>query len=263
MANRTQGSASSNFDSSQPVSGVAGKYIVVGVVALVAILTGIAIALIWARRVPAIPGMVYYEAGSFMAGPDKRPAEIGAYFLDDAEVSNGDWAEYCKAARCAAPAGAADLPVTDVTIAQARAFARWKGKRLPTALEWERAARGLDGAVYPWGDNDDAALANVRDNPTLSQHKLMPVHSYRRLPAAFNMVGNAAELVDEPATPDAADLAKFATLNPPATKEEKWVQVRGGSYNTPLKLAATYEYVAIPERFASPEIGFRCAKNAK
>ena len=245
-------------------AGRPGKSIVIAIVAVIGILTAISVALIWSRRVPAIPGMVYYETGSFKSGPNKTPTEVKAYFLDDAEVSNGDFADFCRAAGCPTPEGAADLPVTGITIAQARAFAQWKGKRLPTALEWERAARGLDGARFPWGDNDDPGLANLRDNPTLSEHKLMPVRSFRRLPAAFNMAGNASEFVDEPTKPSEAAVAMFAkNVDPPATIDEKWAQVRGGSYNTPVQFAVAYEYQPIPERFAAPDIGFRCAKNAK
>ena len=56
-----------------------------------------------------------------------------------------------------------------MTIAQARAFAQWKGKRLPTAQEWERATRAVDALRYPWGKADDPSRANVLDNPALSQ----------------------------------------------------------------------------------------------
>ena len=86
--------------------------------------------------------MVYIPAGSFLSGQNNTPTSLPAFYIDETEVSNAEFAEYCRAAGCTAPEGSPDLPVVRVTVAQARAFANWKGKRLPSGLEWERAARG-------------------------------------------------------------------------------------------------------------------------
>lgn len=215
---------------------------------------------VWLGRIPAQPGMLYVPEGTFLAGPDRKSTQLNAFFIDETEVSNADFAEFCRATGCAVPAGAPDLPVVNVTVAQARAFARWRGKRLPTQLEWERVARGVDGDRYPWGDADDPSMANVRDNLALSSHVLMPVKSFKRLPA-YQMAGNAWEMVEGSVTPDAAAIAKIASLlSPPLTAQEKWIQIRGGSFNTPLSSAVAYEGVPIPERYSSSDIGFRCAK---
>ena len=91
----------------------------------------------------------------------------------------------------------------------------------------------------------------------------MPVKSFAKTPE-YQMAGNAWEMVDTPVTPSAAAMAGFASLlTPPPTLDEKWVQIRGGSYNTPLPAAVTYEYGPIPERFSAPDIGFRCVKTFK
>jgi hypothetical protein len=59
-------------------------------------------------------------------------------------------------------------------------------------------------------------------------------------------------------------VALFSTqISPPATAQEQWTQIRGGSFNTPIQSALTYEYSPIPERYSGPDIGFRCAKSAK
>ncbi len=243
-----------------------GKKVVIAVVAAIGILTAISMAIIWSKRVPAIPGMVYFEAGTFLAGPDKTPAKIQAYFMDDTEVTNAAFMEFCAATGCATPEGPADLPVVNVTIEQARSFAKWKGKRLPTQLEWERAARGLDGAKYPWGDTEDAAFANLSENPTLTKHALMPVRSFKRMPV-FQMAGNAWEMVEGEVTPSNDAVAMFQKLIAPPGFQEKtmaqeiWIQIRGGSFNTTLKAAVTYEFSSIPERYSGADIGFRCAKS--
>lgn len=210
---------------------------------------------LWQNRTPMIPGMVYFPAGAFVAGPDKRPASLHAYYLDQTEVSNAEFGEFCRATGCQAPEGAPDLPAVNVTMIQARAYATWRGKRLPTQLEWERAVRSSDGVRYPWGDADDPGLANVRDNTILLEHKVMPVQSYRPLPA-YQMIGNVWEMVEGPASPDEPTAKRFE-----AAAGELWIQIRGGSYNTTLDEGAAFRFKVIPERYGSPEIGFRCARD--
>ena len=205
---------------------------------------------------PPIPGMIYIPAGTFLISALNHPMEMHAFYIDETEVSNADFAAYCVATGCPAPQGAPDLPVVHVTIAQARAFAKWKGKRLPDLFEWERAARGTTGQKYPWGDADDPSLANV------AGHALMPVKSFQPYPE-YQMAGNAWEMVEADKTfPTPQTVEGFARLlTPPPTADEKWIVIRGGSFNTPLKFALGYESSLIPERYSSSDIGFRCAKS--
>jgi serine/threonine protein kinase len=209
-----------------------------------------------AVQVTAIPGMAYFPKGRFLSGDQNTQVALPGFYMDETEVSNADFAEYCGATGCPAPKGAPDLPVVRVTVAQARDFAKWKGKRLPTALEWERAARGTGGAKFPWGDAEDASLANVAGKV------LKPVKSYAAYQGVYQMAGNAWEIVEGEITPSKDAVAGFAKLlKPPPTGEEKWVTIRGGSFNTPLNAAAGYEWGPIPERYSSSDIGFRCAKS--
>jgi len=244
-----------------PPKRFAGRPVVIGLVAVIGVLAIAAAVYLWANRVVAVPGMIYYPGGAFPFGPDNKPTNLGPFYIDETEVSNADYAEFCRATGCTPPTGAPDLPVVRVTIAQARAYAQWKGRRLPTAQEWERAARNVDAFRYPWGNEDDPKRANLLDNPTLLKHELMPVRSFAKLPE-YQMAGNAWEIIDTSVVPSDAALSMFSTLVAPApTREERWIQIRGGSYNTPLPAAVTYEYSPIPERFSGPDIGFRCAKS--
>lgn len=100
--------------------------------------------------------------------------------------------------------GAAKLPCdacpAPMTLHEAGVYCRSRGMRLPTALEWELAVRGVDGRVYPWGDKFDATRANVAGMPEKGDPppSLKPVDAYRKYRSPFGLydtVGNAGDWV--------------------------------------------------------------------
>jgi serine/threonine-protein kinase len=213
--------------------------------------------------------MILVPAGSFLAGDKKEPAALPAFYIDKSEVSNAAYAKFCEAKSRPLPPGfpsdRPNDPVANITVVDAQEFAKWAGKRLPTAIEWEKAARGTDGRKYPWGDDEDPARSNVKNNPQLKGRGVQPVTEFSNGASplgALNMSGNVWEFVDELRTPSPGALARFAeALDPPPTAQEPWYVAKGGAYNWPLAAAAVYEWVSIPARLASPDIGFRCAKD--
>jgi len=228
----------------------------IGIAAVVVIAAGIAFWLLRPAPVPQVSGMVYMQAGTFLIGADKKPGTLKAFYIDETEVSNG---EFCKVMGCSVAPGQENLPKVSISVAEARAFAKQAGKRLPTSLEWERALRGTQGALFPWGDQKDSAKANVSDNPAAS-HELMPVRSFAG--PVYNIIGNVWEMVEGPVTPSANAIAMFAAvMTPPATAQEPWITMRGGAFDRTLEPALSWDASSIPERFSARNVGFRCAKD--
>jgi serine/threonine-protein kinase len=213
--------------------------------------------------------MVLVPAGSFLAGQEKHAETLPAFYIDRLEVSNAYYARFCQDRQHPLPTGfptdRPDDPVVNVTVLDAQQFAAWAGKRLPTALEWEKAARGTDGRAYPWGDEADAARANVADSKPARKAVLsVTALDMGASPCgALNMTGNVSEFVGELKAPSDMAVRSFAQLlKPPPSATEQWYTIRGGAFDRPLVQGVVYEWTSVPARFAAPDIGFRCAKAA-
>lgn len=131
-----------------------------------------------ARIEKAIPaGLAYVKGGKFLCGDPAAEKELASYWIQVREVSGDEWAAFLAASKAAGkeiappkswsgpkpPEGQGSIPVRGTALADVMEYAKWKGAgwRLPTEDEWEKAARGTDGRLYPWGNTFDASKANV------------------------------------------------------------------------------------------------------
>jgi formylglycine-generating enzyme required for sulfatase activity len=129
---------------------------------------------------PGQGDMLHIKAGPVELGaPDSNslvgPAvyQVDAFAIDRFEVRNSDYQTFIKATDRRPPAFAddpefnhPDQPVTGVTWADANAYCKWAGKRLPSEIEWEKAARSGDGRLYPWGNEFNVSNAYLKgDRP--------------------------------------------------------------------------------------------------
>jgi formylglycine-generating enzyme required for sulfatase activity/tRNA A-37 threonylcarbamoyl transferase component Bud32 len=206
--------------------------------------------------------VVSVPAGEFQFGANKAKTTLPEFSIDRTEVSNRAYTEFAQATGAPAPVGSPELPVVNVTFDQAKAFCAWAGKQLPSEQQWEKAARGTDGRSYPWGSEMKAELAAVKENPLVNNGPL-PVGSLTagQSPAsAVNMAGNVWEWVEKPHTPSALAVESLqSALKPPPTAAEPWHYIKGGSFDRGIAEALSFEFVSLPARFVSPNIGFRCA----
>jgi formylglycine-generating enzyme required for sulfatase activity len=233
--------------------------------------------------------MVVIPAGEFLMGtndalPNERPEHkvgLDSYAIDLYEVTIGRYAKFLKAADYAAPPlwddeavqTAGDRPVVDVTWPDAEAYCKWAGKRLPTEAEWEKAARGVDGRRWPWGNMQPFVdIANYNRGQWVSYPiTLVPVTSGvvgmsirhglktggRSYYGLYHMAGNAAEWVAD--WYDREYYQKSPEKNPKGPNEGEKRVIRGGSWqDVPNGVRASMRLSAEPD-FHDLTIGFRCA----
>ncbi len=248
-----------------------------------AVCVALAAILLWPRGLePEIEArggpMVLVPEGPARLGANGTPTDVSAFYIDKTEVSNATYLEFCQETGHTEPPGiraaAPDLPVVSVSYNDAAAFAKWADKRLPTDAEWEKAARGGEGLMFPWGNEWRADAANLPlTSEAAGSTAPMAVTALAAGASpygALQMLGNVWEWVNHPGRLETAEFDMFVqahpNIEPPLTREEPAYRIRGGSFQTYLEQAErgrlAYEFAIMPARLSQPDLGFRCARDA-
>lgn len=246
-------------------------------------------------------GMVLVPAGEFIMGTndtdEKNKAEIygipdkwfideqpekkiylDTYYIDKYEVTMEKYKKFIDATGHRSPgnwnetnfpSGMANYPVVLVTLYDALDYAKWAGKRIPTEAEWEKAARGTDGRIYPWGNKFEPEKANI----SMSMNKktsVMPVGSYKEGVSpygVYDMTGNVWEFTVNWYKPYAGNTTKKERFG------KKYIVTRGFSFfgigHFPDNIykgiiehltRSSYRDETLPNAI-NVDVGFRCVKD--
>jgi|TARA_B110000116_G_scaffold263909_1_gene271041 formylglycine-generating enzyme required for sulfatase activity len=255
--------------------------------------------------------MILINAGGFMRGIDEDPGNnklpspkevfedegparmvyLSSYYIDKYEVSNSQYKSFMRATDYAAPAywdhrqlNITNHPVTGVNWHDASAYCRWNKKRLPTEAEWEKAARGPAGSIYPWGNTIDIKKANFSKGNTGKKMVTTPIDSYpegKSYYGVYNMAGNVFEWVQDWYDPDFYKDEKSAVRNVkgPNLGTEIGIEgkydvklrygqkkvIRGGSWFAPAEsITTTHRFWNNPMNNSyGVGLGIRCARDIK
>ncbi|MBN1995201.1 MAG: SUMF1/EgtB/PvdO family nonheme iron enzyme [Anaerolineae bacterium] len=244
---------------------------------------------------PPIPaGMVLVPAGPFEMGSDngqddEKPIHtvtLDAFYIDQYELTNSRYAACVEAGVCAPPSSTRsstrdsyygnpeynEYPVIYVNWEQAQTYCRWRGARLPTEAEWEKAARGVDGRAYPWGNDFDGSRLNFCDkscgfdwadkNYDDGYADTAPVGSYPIGASPYQVYDMAGNVWEWTADWYASDYyANSPPENPPGPASGEYRVVRGGAWsNNSLSARAAARYGFAPAS-SNYGLGFRCVRS--
>ena len=234
------------------------------------------------QPLPAETLMVSIPEGPFEMGAagtqaleDERPLHrvtLDAFMMDVHEVTTAQYGAFLSATGRVTPwlwetvsaVLHSDRPVIGVDWNDADAYCRWRGKRLPTEAEWEKAARGVDGRLYPWGNQVPMKdVANFALGARFSYSQvLVPVQSYESGKSPFGlyqMAGNVGEWVSD--WYSANYYERSPETNPSGPENGQFKVLRGGSWSDLPKYLLTYGRFKLPPETRNSYIGFRCAKS--
>jgi formylglycine-generating enzyme required for sulfatase activity len=221
--------------------------------------------------------MVLVPEGKFTMGSnsgeadEKPPHEVflDAFHIDKYEVTNAFYKVCVEAGVCQQPATDrynnsqyAQHPVVYVDWNMAKEYCEWRGARLPTEAEWEKAARGTDGRTYPWGEGIDCSYANYDDGTKSCVGDTTPVGKYPKGVSpygAYDMAGNLREWVADWYDPNY--YSSSPDTNPPGPANGDSRVWRGGSWVSGVgDLRSADRVRSLPTR-ASSDLGFRCSRS--
>lgn len=220
--------------------------------------------------------MILIPAGWFTMGSDHGPSSsaparrvyLGSYLIDTHEVTQLRFKDYVLESghrpavwESGIPPTRPRIPMSGVLWKEAQQFCHWHDMRLPTEAEWEKAARGIDGHLYPWGDEWIPGAANTQE---LRLGGLVSVGMYPRGASPFglmDMIGNVEEWVSDYYDP------QYYRNSPRRDPEGPRIPLdhvlRGGSWNSPRQRANAIYRNSSHSVLPNDRVGFRCARDVE
>ncbi len=229
--------------------------------------------------------MVTIPSGEFLMGSPvgtgradewpQRSVYLHAFLIDQFEVTNQRYMDFVKTTGHRSPPnpygtgpllsikGLEQLPVVQTTWYDAKAYCSWVKKRLPTEAEWEKAARGTDGRLYPWGNDPPTVKRANFDREWEDEHTLHAVGSLPDGDSPYgvqDMAGNAREWVSD--WYDADFYKNGPTRNPQGPDKKGIVRsIRGGSWHSPISDITTSARGRGGFALQTHGTGFRCVRD--
>jgi formylglycine-generating enzyme required for sulfatase activity len=223
--------------------------------------------------------VVYVPASEFVMGKDEtetkdhspaHPVSLDGFWIQQAEVTNAMYALCVSLGVCTPPIQEtgqpnwysdpkfANAPVVSVDWNQAGNYCDWIEARLPTEAEWEKAARGTEGATYPWGETEPTCnLLNFKDCLATPAPEIIRTYPKGASPYKLaDMAGNVFEWVFDRFAGDYYSTSPASNPTGPSTGEER--VVRGSSYLTPAEDLGIYLRSSLKPELERSDLGFRC-----
>ena len=199
------------------------------------------------------------------------PVKFKAYYIEKYEVTNAQYQGCFSVNACSSPTNPrqfedkqyGEYPVVYVTAIQAASYCRWVGRRLPTELEWERAARSDPNKPWPWGDEPPTAeRVNMPPAGGKALESSVPVTALAagasRPEGVFQLIGNAWEWTSSPVQfYQDYDTTLFWNGKAASLKPDELLVMRGGGHDRAIERVTERSMFPADESAAS--IGFRCA----
>lgn len=196
--------------------------------------------------------MALVDTGVYLGGTDNKSIWLPAFYIDVFPVTNSDYARFVAATghqppshwgkgKC--PDALFDHPVTYVTWHDATAYATWTGKELPTAPQWEKAARGVRGDTYPWGSQPTHAKCNSRESGIGATTPVSRYHSGVSPYGVYDLCGNAWEWTSTP------------------TAQGRY-ELKAGAFTSPFARATPSSFNDAATTMLDDDTGFRCCVSA-
>lgn len=192
--------------------------------------------------------MTLVPSGIYLSGTDNQPRWLSAYYIDVFPTTNSDYLRFIQATGHGAPDhwedgrmpdAIRDHPVVFVTHRDAAAYARWAKKDLPKSDQWEKAARGPRGAIYPWGDQATIAKCNCRESDIGSTTPVERYHSGASPYGVYDMCGNTWEWCST------------------ATMGSRF-ELKGSAFTSPFMRCAPSTFNDADEEMSDDDTSFRC-----